>query len=163
MCPVSAFYLFVIVIVVLFVAQCYKKLYERANMSIEAFSEVLEGASRNDTFLAKSLTGFFKGRKIMVSYSTGDNDNNSSNPCVELRCPVPKEKLFVLSYPRPTQNTFLMGNKVYYNRAISFLKKGDWLWNNIGVYSKQECLEILEELSRAAEIVEKNAGRVPGK
>ncbi len=163
MCPVSAFYLFLTVIVALFVIYSYKKLYERANMSIEAFSEVLEGASQNDSFLSKSLTGFFKGRKITVTYFMGDNDNNSSNTCVELRCPVPKEKLFVLSFPRPTENTFLKGNKVYYNRAISSLKKGDWLWNNIGVYSKQECLEILEELSRAAEIVEKNAGRVPGK
>jgi hypothetical protein len=163
MCPVSAFYLFMIVVVVFIVIYSYRRLYERADLAIDSFSEVLEGVSVNNSFLVKSLTGFYKGRKISISYFMGDNENNNINPCIEVRCPVQKEKLFVLSYPRPTQNTFLKGNKVYYNRAIDSLKRGEWLFNNIGQLSKQECLEILEELSRAAEIVEKNAGHVPGK
>ncbi|MDD5437078.1 MAG: hypothetical protein PHX20_05995, partial [Candidatus Omnitrophica bacterium] len=59
-----------------------------------------------------------------------------------------KQKLICLSYPRPTEDTFLRGRKLFYAEPI-FRSRAD------KVYTAQEFADILGKLTRAAGIAEK--------
>jgi hypothetical protein len=103
------------------------------------------------------LEGYYKGRKITMSYSmTQNNNNNFLGPSIEPKYILKKQKLFCLSYPKPTRNTVLMNNKIYFNNSRNSVRNFDWFWKNISLFSREEFVSILEELTQAAEIVEKN-------
>ena len=158
MCLGSFPYQILVLIVVSFVIYSYKRMFDNSMANIKTLSGLLESPSVKSDYFVRSIEGYYKGRIIKHTYFMYDNNYGFMGPCVELRYPVNKSRLFCISYPRPTQNTFLKGNKVYYNRVRSPFKHTDWLWNNTGQLSKQEFTDILEELSRAAQIAEENLG-----
>ncbi len=158
MCPITFFYQVLIAAVVLLVIYSYRRMYERACLAIQTFSSLLEGPCVNTSYLVKTLTGYYKGRKVKFSYLMYDNNYNYLNPSIEPRYPVKKQSFFCISFPRPTQNTLVRGDRIYYSGLRNPFRNADWLWNTIGQFSQEECVGILEELTRAAVIVEHSAG-----
>jgi len=128
-------------------------MYDYATLNIANFSEFLEQVNSG----RMRLEGYYRGRKVVLSYFTmGSRSNNFIAPCIE---PLvePKQKFFRLTNPRITENTVLVGKKIYYNcrRGLADLWSAD-RWGNIKVFSKDEIPAVLEELVQAAEIVESN-------
>jgi len=149
MCFLNNLLLILCLLLLLFYS--YRRIYEKASLNIDTLSLYLEAPQISKGFLNSTLKleGFYKGRKVILNYIMGEH--NASGPAMELRHMIKPQKNFLFNYPRPTQNTQLRGNKVWYIRYDPF--RGGW--GNIPVYSDQELREILEELKNSAEIAEK--------
>ena len=157
MCLVTFFYQIIIVGMVLLVIYSYRWMFKTSEENFEILSGLLESPAVKSWYLVRSLEGYYKGRKITLCYFIGDNNsNNFLGPSIEPKYILRKQKFFCLNYPKPTKNTVLMNNKIYYNSLRSPFKNLDWLWQSIRSFSAEELTGALEELTQAAEIVEKS-------
>jgi hypothetical protein len=102
------------------------------------------------------VEGYYKGRKVALSYSTSENNSNSFGPSIEPRIIV-KRKFFLFDNPSVTENTKLISNKIYYTEKGFYENLSSaFAWGNIRLYSGEEFLMMLEELTLAAEKLERN-------
>jgi hypothetical protein len=164
MCPSNLFLQFAIIIALLAMVYGYRCMFKNAKLNFRTLAGLLEAPLEKKGFLKMSLEGHYKGRKVNLTYLFTSKNNNFFGPSIELRFPVKKQKLFCIDYQRVTQSTQLKGNRVFYNPRIGSFAL--WCkdasrtsWGDIRVYSEQELNGILEELTQAAETVEKDPGR----
>ncbi|MDD5653868.1 MAG: hypothetical protein PHT31_06910, partial [Candidatus Omnitrophica bacterium] len=138
----------------------YRRMVQFARTNIEALSKLLEAPNQNSGFLKLSLEGFYKGRKIILTYFLISDSNNFINPSIEPRAVYIKQKLFSLDYPSITEHTQLRKNRIFYNcrKPYSILEKSNFSWGDIRLFTEEEFRQILEELTQAAEIVERKQG-----
>jgi hypothetical protein len=101
------------------------------------------------SFSQATFTGFYKGRRVELQCPFFDK-GRSRTFFVEPLNVQAEQKMFMLDYPRPTVNTQLKDKKVFYSPG-GFLNKGDSYYK---IYSREELVQILEELTEAAHNVE---------
>jgi hypothetical protein len=100
------------------------------------------------------LEGFYQGRKVGYSYRMSSERSNSDyNIWIEPKANFPKQGWFLIDYPRPTSNTRLMKGRIFYHRR-DFFRGGFFNPGNLILLTPEEIREILEELTRAAGLVE---------
>jgi len=157
MCTNKLFFQLLIIGAIFIGVYGYRKMFQNARANFDSLSGLLASPCSYGLFPKMTLEGYYKNRKVVLSYFMFGNNVNFLGPYIEPRAEV-EQKFFSLNYRGVTENTKLIGRKIYYNR-LGPLKRYSWslYWGNIKVFSRDEFLNILEELSRAAEIVEKNS------
>lgn len=136
----------------------YKRQVERARINAEVVKSFLKAAQVRQGFLGINFTleGWYKDRKVIYFYRLDSECNGSDyNLYMEPRYVLSMQRFFTLRYPRPTQNTFLRGNKVFYSRC-SPLRGGLFNIGGMALFTEEELKGILEELTQAAEQIEKS-------
>jgi hypothetical protein len=125
--------------------------------------QVLDTPVKKNSFLSdKAVEGFYKGRKILVSYCFGLGGGSPSLLGGKSRTiwisimplmPLQGHKLVWALYPRPTCNTYFMNDNIFYNNVpAGFEYKG------LSVSGTDaEIRNIFDELTKAAEVVEAKA------
>lgn len=130
----------------------FKDYCKAAKFNNQLVAKILNTTIKKELFFASiKISGYYKGRCIV--WEPGHPENFIS-ALVQDTGPhriyikpnfVPKTKLLP-PYPGPTNNTLLAGKHIYYKlRLKSFLK----------LFSEQEIIAIFEELTQAAELIEK--------
>jgi hypothetical protein len=157
MCPGTFFLQLAILGIILVSIYGYRRMGEMVGLNFDTLSRILEAPVVNSRFLQPSLEGYYKGRKVILSYLFLAPYNNFVNPHIEPRAILRKQNFFCLDYPSITEHTTLKGKRIGYNcrRPFGTIEKSNFSWGNIRVYSEEEFRAILEELTQAAEIVEK--------
>jgi len=160
MCPVNQIYIFLILFVMWLAIYGYRRMSQFARTNIEVLSKLLQTPNQISSFLKLSLEGFYKGRKIILTYFLTSDSNNFLNPSIEPRAIHRKQKLFSLDYPSITTHTQLRKNRIFYNcrKPYGILEKWNFSWGDIRLFTEEEFRAILDELTQAAEIVEKGQG-----
>lgn len=153
----NALFLQLVIIGALFIGiYGYRKMFQNARINFENLSGLLQSPCSYGLFPKMTLEGYYKGRRVVLSYFMFGNNANFLGPYIEPRVSF-RQSIFSLHYRGITENTKLIGNKIYYNR-LGPLKQFKWslYWGNIRLFGRDEFSGILEELTRAAEMVEKN-------
>ncbi|MDD5730841.1 MAG: hypothetical protein PHN57_06920 [Candidatus Omnitrophica bacterium] len=158
MCPLTLFYQVLIIGVVALLFYSYNKMNQTARRNFANLSVLLKSPETKGFFSGNSIQGYYKDRKVYLSYQMSDDNSNWLGPSMEPRAAV-KQKFFIMNYPRVTENTILMNGKVWYT-SRNLLNKFSLpvAWGNIRPLSTDDFLNILEELRRAVEIVEMKQG-----
>jgi len=157
MCPVALLQVAAIMIVAVGVVSAYRRQIESARCNARILSEVLQSVVNTDGFLKINfaLEGFYKTRKVGYVYHLSDKQYNPySRLFVE-----PKffshnrsQPWFRLWYFKPTPHTYLKGARIYYAGPLGFTRM---TWGGLAVMRREDVQQVLEELVRAAELVEK--------
>ncbi|MCU0651111.1 MAG: hypothetical protein MUC52_02630 [Candidatus Omnitrophica bacterium] len=157
MCP-NTLRLYLAIIAVLAVYYfVYKKISRCACENFDALGTLVSPSHRTNSFSQAVFTGFYKGRRVEFQcsfFDKGDPRRFWIEPKIELA----PQKLFLFDYPRPTKNTKLVGRKIFYSRSGFFKTESYYK-----VYSREEFVVILEELSEAAHRVETGVDFKTGK
>lgn len=119
----------------------------------EIFTRIVDAPERQDTFFCTYLNGYHKGRKVTLMCPHFDR-GDSVEFYAELRNVPRPQGAFLISYPRPTENTIWKGNKVFYSKRGKFFRQAQSYYKR---YAENELIMMLEELFQAAEIVESGA------
>lgn len=130
----------------------YRRLFRSVDVNSVVLVPLLDDPQEKRTFFRSYVSGFYKGRKfvfISPHFDEGPGQNQYLEP---LQVPQP-QKWFMLSYPRPTENTRLVGRRVYYSPKGFFVPRKSY----DRTYTKEEFLGILEELTEAAKKVERSS------
>jgi len=136
----------------------YKRQVERARINAEVVKSFLKVTQMRQGFLGINFTleGWYKDRKVIYFYRLDSECNGSDyNLYIEPRYVLSAQRFFTLRYPRPTPNTFLRGNKVFYAKC-SPLRGGLFNIGGMALFTEEELKGILEELTQAAEQIEKS-------
>ncbi len=154
MCPKTVFFQFLLGALLLIVLFQSMRTYKNARANFEVFSKLLLSSQISWVFVCIRLEGFYKGRKTVLNYwLLSGKGTDPVEFYIEPRGNLKRQKLICISYPRPTENTFLRGRRLYYADR-NFLRRA-----NKEIYTEQEFLGILARLTQAAEIVEKDPER----
>ena len=158
MCP-TLFNLQILILLVVGVGvYAYKRQVERARINAEVVKSLLKASEMRLGFLGINFTleGWYKDRKVAYFYRLDSECNGSDyNLYIEPRYVLPAQRFFTLGYPRPTSNTSLRGNKVFYSKC-SPLRGGLFNIGGMALFTEEELKGILEELTQAAEQIEKS-------
>ncbi len=157
MCPNTFFLNCLIVLAVSAAIYGRFRMYENAMSNLEFLARFLEQSAVTQRYLIYlSTTGHYKGRKVGLGYSILEKKNGASCSAVfvEPHGNLKKQPFFLLRYPKPTLKTELKGKRVYYVSPNSF--KNVPAWSDAPTLLQSEVIDILEELTQAAEIVESN-------
>jgi hypothetical protein len=149
MCPKTLqLYLFIIVVITIYYF-AYRRIFKCVSANFDTLGTLIQSAQRVNSFYQAAFSGFYKGRRVELQCPFFDKGRSRTFLIEPLNAPA-AQKLFVLEYPRPTGNTQLKGNKVFYSPG-GFFNKGDSYYK---IYSREELVRILEELTEAAHNVE---------
>ena len=134
-----------------------RKLYEKAKLNAKTLSSLLECPSvtekRSIFGSYVSVSGHYRGRKVFLSYDLQSRGRAEDGPYMEISGQQPKKTgLFIVDYPRPTANTKLVNNKVYYDPRGSIFTMEKVTPINLSKFQS-----ILDELSSAAAKAESEA------
>ncbi len=158
MCPKNLYHLVLLGFVCIFAVYWLKRQRNRAIQSFSAFSQFLEMPKVISRFFGMTLclSGMYQTRKFGWDYNIF-HEENELQIYLKPKCSI-QLKTFMFSYPRPTPKTYMRGSKVYF--SMRFLK-GSFLSrlrsaDPIPLLSREDAQHILEELTKSAEIVEKN-------
>jgi len=90
--------------------------YKTAKINFETLSSLLTAPQTKWGFLFIRLEGFYKSRKTVLNYwLLGGEGVCQVDFYIELRGNLKKQKFICISYPKPTENTFLKGKKLFYS------------------------------------------------
>jgi hypothetical protein len=149
MCPQTQFMYLAFAAVIIYSVFVYRKLFQVIAANFDTLGALLASSQRKRLFYKDTLTGFYKGRRVefqCLFFEKGNPRTLSLEPKV-----IPnRQKKFMLSYPRPTRNTQWKGTKVVYSPA-GFFRTSESYYT---IYSKDEFVRMLDELSEAAQQVE---------
>lgn len=139
----------VLTIVTLLIAYALSKGYKFQNNTINIAAKILNSSiSEVGLGSGKSVDGYYKSRKIIFKILP-----LREQPLRLKIIPhniVKKQKKIAIDHPKPTKETFLAGNEINYypypllNLNFSFYHP----------FTEQELIDIFEELTKAAKIVE---------
>ncbi len=125
------------------------KFHKKINNNLQLVAEILNGITKNKSLsYEKVIEGLYKERKVLFSYSYITKFNRVSAIIIP-KSIISEQKKVLLTYPKPTQNTELRGKKI---RWLKMLKPEKFFEN----WTKDNIIELFEELSKASEIVETN-------
>ena len=158
MCPTFFNLQILLLLMVGVMIYSYKRQIERARINAEVVVSFLKATEMRQGFLGISFTleGWYKDRKVVYFYRLDSESNGSSyNLYIEPKRVLPAQRFFIMGYPRPTPNTFLRGNKVFYAKC-SPLRGGLLNVGGMALFTAEELKGILEELTQAAEQIEKS-------
>lgn len=152
MCPQTSFLQFIVGILLLMLLFQVMRIYKSAKANFKVLSKLLQSPQINWFLVFIRLEGFYKGRKIVLTYwlLSGEGAAQSVEFYIEPRCNLRRQKFICLSYPHPTKNTMLRGKRLYYIDR-NFIKRADR-----ERYADQEFLDILKQLTQVAETIEKD-------
>jgi hypothetical protein len=157
MCPNLFFLQLAILAVLLVIIHGYRRMGQMARENFDTLSRILEAPVEHSRFFQPSLEGYYKGRKVILSYVFIEG-NNFLNPHIEPKAILRQQRPFCLTYPKITEHTYLKGKRISYNsRRFSLTIGPGYAWGDIRVFSEEEFRNILEELTQAAHIVESPA------
>ncbi len=154
MCPNTVLLILLLGAVLLMILFKGMQTYNNARGNFEVLSKLLLSSQISWILIYMRLEGSYNGRKVVLSYWL--LSGHGSYPVkfyIEPQGNLKRQKLICISYPRPTEDTFLRGRKLYY-ADLDFLKRADK-----ETYTEEEFLSILARLTQAAEIVEKDHER----
>jgi hypothetical protein len=123
-----------------------------ASVNFDSLAALVNSSQRVTSFSQATFTGFYRGRRVELQCPFFDKGRSRTFIIEPLNAPA-RQKSFMLQYPRPTSNTQLKGAKVYYSPS-GFFNTGDSYYK---IYTREELVRILEELSEAAHKVESGA------
>jgi hypothetical protein len=150
MCPKTPeLYLCCIIGVIIIYYFAYRRIFKCVSANFDTLGTLIQSSQRVNSFYQVTLSGFYKGRRVELQCPFFDK-GGSRTFFVEPLNVRAEQKLFMLEYPRPTRNTQLKGNKVFYSHR-AFFNTGDDYYK---IYSREELVQILEELREAAHNVE---------
>jgi len=133
-------------IIGLFIIFLFIKAFERANLYFDAMGRVLNARPEKSPF-GMVVKGNYKGRDVIFRWIL-----LSKYGPIELkmrhRGTTKKTKMVMLNYPRPTEKTALVGDYVCPVRDLKIMAE---------LYNEEYFIDTLEELTKAAEIVESSA------
>jgi hypothetical protein len=161
MCPRTFNLQILILLSVGVMIYAYRRQIARAGINAEAVKSFLKSPEMRYGILGINFTleGWYKDRKVVYFYRLDSESNGSDyNLYIEPKYVVPANNFFMLKYPRPTQNTYLRGNKVFYSKW-SPLRGGFLNLGGMALFAEDEIRVVLEELTQAAEQVENKAGK----
>jgi len=149
MCPTTGFLQLLIVAMLLFAAFQIMRTYKTAKINFQTLSGLLAVPQIKRGFASIRLEGSYRGRKTVLNYWLLGGDGVYQvefyiEPISDLR----KQGFFLLTYPKPTNNTFLRGKRLFYADNI-FRSRNDAL------YAVQDFTDILGILSEAMDKIEK--------
>jgi hypothetical protein len=162
MCPRTFNLQILILLAVGVMIYAYRRQIERAGINAETVKSFLKAPEMRYGVLGINFTleGWYKDRKVVYFYRLDSECNGSDyNLYMEPKHAVPTNRFFILKYPRPTQNTCLRGNKVFYSKW-SPLRGGFLNLGGMALFSEEEIRAVLEELAQAAEQVENKFGKI---
>ncbi|HRZ14917.1 MAG TPA: hypothetical protein P5110_05330 [Candidatus Omnitrophota bacterium] len=157
MCPSNLLHLLAIPAVFIAVIHSYKRQRDNAGANARILSGLLQAPAEINGFwnINFTLEGLYRNRKVGYAYVLSSHARSPyCSLFIEPRFSAQNQKtpVFQWSYPRPTRNTVLRGGKIHYSRED--IVEG-FVWGGLAVMDKFEAQKVLEELSQAAEIVEK--------
>jgi hypothetical protein len=160
MCPSNARSLLLLVSVIVFAFFWLKRQRRRAAESFESFSGLLELPHISESFpgISMELSGFYRGRKFVWPYNVFDEEDQIQIS-IEPKCAM-HLKVITLTDPKPTAETYARGRRIVY-WAPALRKSGSLLrFDPVPLVSAEDARHVLEELSKAAEIVEAKGGSI---
>jgi len=164
MCP-RTFYLQVFIILAIWLmVYSYRRQIERARLNADIIKSFLKAPEMRLGFLNINFTleGWYKDRKISYFYHLDSECNGSKyNLYITPKYAPIENRLFLLKYPRPTKNTYLKKDKIFYSKWTP-LRGGLFNPGGMVLFTAEEIGGILEELTLAAEQVEKSANIITG-
>ena len=149
MCPKTLQLYFAIIGVIIIYYFVYRRIFHCASVNFDTLATLVNSSQRVNSFSQATFAGIYKGRKVELQCPFFDKGRARIFSIEPLNAP-PSKKMFMLQYPRPTRNTQLKGNKVFYSPE-GFFNKGDSYYK---IYSREELVQILEELVEGAHNVE---------
>jgi hypothetical protein len=149
MCPKTLQVYLALIAVIIVYYFVYRRISQCASANFDTLGTLVNSSQRVTSFSQATFTGFYKGRKVELQCPFFDKGRSRTFIIEPLNVPA-QQKIFILQFPRPTRNTQLKGNKVFYSPG-GFLNKGDSYYK---IYSTEELVQILEELTDAAHNVE---------
>jgi hypothetical protein len=149
MCPNTLILYFVFIAVIAVHFFVYRRISQCASANFDILGTLVGSSQRTTSFFQATFTGFYKGRKIELRCPFFDKGSPRTFSIEPLQVPAP-QKLFVLEYPRPTSNTQLKNNKIFFSPAGFFTKSESYY----KIYGREEIIRILDELTEAAHYVE---------
>ena len=151
MCPQTAFFQFIVGILLLILLFQTARIYKSARANFGVFSKLLSSPQFNWLLVFIRLEGFYRGRKVVLTYwLLSGEGTNPVELYIEPRCNLKRQKFICLRYPHPTENTMLRDKKLYYVDC-NFRKRA-----YKEIYTDQKFLDILEKLTKGVEAVEKD-------
>ncbi len=145
--------IFLSIAVVAYILNCFLSYRPRVE-SVKNAADVLNSEVRSGFLgISKSVKGIYLTRpvqfRVFVDPRYSYNWSAKITPKV-----IGKE---VSYYSKPTKNTSLSGNAIFYRKnAVGYFS---WDLSSAKGLEKKEVLEVLQELTQAAEIVEKSASK----
>ncbi len=150
MCPSTQRFYIMLAVFIAIAYFVYRRMFDVIAENFETLGAMLTGAQRKTTFFSSNLEGYYKSRKVSLSYPHFDKGPHRRLSMEPRNIPIP-QKAFMISYPRPTPNTQWKGDKVYYSTRGIFVRSTD---SYLKVFASEELVGMLEELSEAAQKVE---------
>lgn len=150
MCPGTLQVYIMAVAVAAIAVVVYVRLFAAIRENFGTFGALVNTPERKDAFTRSRIEGYYQNRKVTLTcphFDKGARWIFSIEPRV---IPVP-QKRFLISYPRPTENTQWRGEAVYYSRPGIFYGRDDRVDR---IYTDAEMRAILDELSAAAHCIE---------
>jgi hypothetical protein len=157
MCPSNLLHLLAIPVVFIAVIHSYKRQRDNAGANARILSGLLQSPAEINGFFNVNfiLEGVYKNRKVGYAYVLSSHARSPyCSIFIEPRLAAQNRKtpVFQWSYPRPTRNTVLRNGKIHYSQED--IIEG-FVWGGLALIDQIKAREVLEELSQAAEIVEK--------
>jgi hypothetical protein len=121
-------------------------IYKRSVDSERILENLLQSSEKN-SFGTIRLTGYYQGRKIILACGR----KRFSSLYTELKGNINSQKFLSLA-KRPTSNTVLIGNKIYFDPPFA-MGKGFKI-HKLDIQSAEEYREVLDELVAVAEHLE---------
>lgn len=140
------FFLFVFVLGLM--VYLSRKSSGKLDNNLNLAAKILNSKVKQASFISqKVVEGDYKGRKIIFQ-TVATRSRTMEVKIIPRSAPRKQKKfvdfLFVVFLSKPTKNTYLEGKEIYYQESIK-------------AHTEQEIIDIFEELSRAAEVVESNS------
>jgi len=156
MCPNNFLMLLAVFAALLLLVYSYGRQVRTAHANLETVKGLLETPEVEYKFFGINfdLRGRYQGRRVVYVYRMSDERSSADyDISMEPRVALPEQKWFLVDYPRPTQNTRLIREKIRYSKR-SFFRGGLFNLGNLLLFSPEEVREVLQELSEAARRVE---------
>ncbi|MBF0489780.1 MAG: hypothetical protein HQL15_04075 [Candidatus Omnitrophica bacterium] len=132
----------------LYIISLIVKAWSIVKSNCETFAQYLKSEVGFRWDITFTVSGSYKGREIGLNVSP---IGKSAAPFfwIRPRISLSKQPLLMLDYPKVTEETYLNGDRIY-GRPSAFLGSSIF-WTNLNI---EDFISVLEELTRAAEIVE---------
>ncbi len=156
MCPTTTFYLSLIVLSLLFGVYWFSRQYKNVKENFDAIAKLLDSpkiVSYFFNFIIK-IEGYYKGRKAGWIFKAYQDNQRCTWLYVEPNCNIKRRYICIID-PKPTENTVLRGQKIYFIRGMfQDTIIGGLMRDNMPQFSVEDIKCMLDELSGAAEKVE---------
>jgi len=156
MCPYSVMPMLLLALVVLFFMFWIPRQYRNVKENFSTFAQLIESPQESNYFFdcIMTISGYYRGRKAGWSFRIFQDNQRCTWLYIEPHCKL-KPRYITISDPTPTKHTVLRGKRIYFVREVfQDLIAGGLLRDSLPLFTKEDIVDMLEELNSAAEIVE---------